>query len=190
MCFPPGIYHLIFFFSHHRLKAASTQDSWGKAETKERASLRPECGENFIQNLRILHRQLTSWICTEEIPILPEQRKLSVGYKSRTNKKLYLKKKIPWERLGSRYVTHQAENLSRPLIRDPEIATEVNPFLLWLCGKGAAYPMCHAQRNSSWELATHLTALAGRQEAPVAIPALSHQALNFPWVHWACPNSC
>lgn len=56
---------------------------------------------------------------------------------------------IPWEWLGSRYVSHQAENLSRPLIRDPEIATEVNPFLLWLCGKGAAYPMCHAERNNS-----------------------------------------
>lgn len=79
--------------SHNRLEAASAQDLRGKKESEERASLCPECGEDFIQNLEILPRQLTSWICAEEIPIFWEQRKLSRGYKSRTNQKLYPEEK-------------------------------------------------------------------------------------------------
>lgn len=72
-----------------------------------------------------------------------------------------------------------AENLSSSLIRVPQIATEVNPFLMLLCGEGDDYPMCQAKGMTPAGPVGHLAALT-RRGALVGVPDLSHQAQNDP----------
>ena len=93
--------------------------------------------------------------------------------------KKYISRKIPRGWLRSGRFTYQAENLLSSLIRVPPVAAEVNPFLMLFCGEGDDYPMCHAKAVTSVSPVGHLSALA-RREALAGIPALSHQAQNFP----------
>lgn len=156
-----------------------------------KAFLSSGLGENLSQNAGALGMQLS----TDFFNLLGENFCILRTKKTKCRLQIweqiekYILKKIPREWLPSGRFTHQAENLSSSLIRVPQIATEVNPFLMLFCGKGDDYPMCHAIGMTPAGPAGHLTAPT-RQEALVGIPDLSHQAQHLPWVCCTYLNSC
>lgn len=60
------------------------------------------------------------------------------------------------------------------------IASEVNPFLMLLCGQGDDYPMCHAEGIASISPAGHLTALARQARGPGQNPRSFPSSTEFP----------
>lgn len=97
--------------------------------------------------------------------------------------KKYISRKIPWGwlRSGRFSFTHQAENLSNSLIRVPQVAAQVNPFLMLFRGIGDDYPTCPAKGMIPADPDAHLTTPA-RRKALVGTQDLSHQVQNPPWV--------
>lgn len=182
---------LNFFLRHRKRKFSMHGQGEKRRRQKQKDFLSPDLGEDFFQNSGTLGIQPSTDffnLLRENFCILRTKKtKCRLQIWEQINK--YISKKIPGGWLQSGRFTHQTENLNSSLIRVPEIATGVNPFLMLFYGKGDDYPMCHAKGMTFVGSVGHLTALT-RREALVRIPDLSHQAQNFPWVRWACLNSC